>query len=120
LPRSDRWEINHHAGRSWGKRGETPIVAATGAREESADKMRLEPAGLRALHFFANGLDGVWIHPLRRQLALGDELLNRIDIDGAIHLAEEFGLFLWPITVADRIDQQVAQRVALEESPYTS
>ena len=23
---------DHHAGRSWGKRGETPIVAATGAR----------------------------------------------------------------------------------------
>ena len=59
--------------------------------------------------------DGVRVHALRRQLALGDELFDRIDVDGAIHLAEEFGLLLRPIAIADRIDQQVAQRVALEQ-----
>jgi hypothetical protein len=79
--------------------------------------MRLEPARLRALHLFADGCNGVRVHPFRRQLALGDELFDRIDVDGAIHLAEEFGLLLRPIAIADRVDQQVAQRVALEELP---
>jgi hypothetical protein len=35
--------------------------------------------------------------------------------DGAVPLAEQFRLRLRPVAVADRIDQEVAQRVAFEQ-----
>ena len=37
------------------------------------------------------------------------------DIDRAVDLAEQFGLLLRPVAIADRIDEQVAQRLALEQ-----
>ena len=38
-----------------------------------------------------------------------------VDIDRAVDLAEQLGLRLGLVAVADRLDQQVAQRVALEQ-----
>ena len=37
------------------------------------------------------------------------------DVDRAVDLAEQFGLVLRPVAVADRLDQQIAQRLALEQ-----
>jgi hypothetical protein len=46
---------------------------------------------------------------------LGDELLDRRDIYRPIDLSEQLGLCLRPLAVADRLDEQVAQSVALEQ-----
>ena len=55
------------------------------------------------------------VHALRRELALGDQLLDRVHVDSAVHLAEELRLLFRPIAVADRIDQKIAQGMALEQ-----
>ena len=53
--------------------------------------------------------------PSEVSLRSATKLLDRGDVDRAIDLAEQLGLLLRPIAVADRIDQQVAQRLALEQ-----
>ena len=77
--------------------------------------MRLQPARLGALHVFADGRDNRRVHALRGQLALRDKPLDRFDIDGAVDLAEQLGAFLRLLAVADRIDEQIAQRLTLEQ-----
>ena len=95
--------------------GDAPAEHREGFAEERADEMRLQAAGLRALHLLADFATALRVHAFRRELALGDQLLDRVDIDRAIDLAEQLGLLLRPIAVADRIDQQIAQGVALEQ-----
>ena len=95
--------------------GDAAAQHREGFAEERADEMRLKAARLRPLHLLADFADGVRVHALRRELALGDQLLDRVHVDSAVHLAEELRLLLRPIAVADRIDQKIAQSVALEQ-----
>ncbi len=60
--------------------------------EEGADEVGLEPPGLGALHLLAHDGDGVRVHALAGQLPLGHELLDRADIDRAVHLANSSAL----------------------------
>ncbi len=92
-----------------------PPSSREGFAEERADEMRLQAARLGSLHLLADRSDGVWVHPLRGQLALGDELLDGVNIDRAINFAEKLGLLLRAVAVADSIDQQIAQSMALEQ-----
>ena len=68
-----------------------------------------------ALHLLADFGDRARVHAFGGQLAFGDQLLDRLDIDRAIDLAEQLGLLLRPVAIADGVDQKVAQRVALEQ-----
>src|SRR5260221_535933 len=77
--------------------------------------MRLETTRLRTLHLFADGRDRIRVHSFGGQLALGDELLDRIDIDGAVHFTEKLRLLLGPVAITDRVDQQVSEGVSLEQ-----
>ncbi len=77
--------------------------------------MRLEPTRLRALHLLPDFTDGMGVHALGSELAFGYQLFDGIHIDDAIDLAEQLSLCLGTIAVADRIDEQVAQRMAFEQ-----
>src|SRR6476646_6292326 len=75
--------------------------------EERADEMRLEAPGLRPLHLLADRTDRVRVHPLRSQLALCYQLFDRLYIDRAIDLSEQFSFGLWEIAVAVRFHEEV-------------
>ena len=77
--------------------------------------MRLQPPRLGALHLLPDGGHGTRVHALRGELALDDQPLDGRHVDRAVHLAEQLGLLLRPVAVADRVDQEVAQGVALEQ-----
>ncbi len=83
--------------------------------EEGPDEMRLQTPGLSPLHFLADGRDSAGVETFRGELALGHQGFDRGDIDGAVDLAEELGLDVGPVAVADRVDQKIAQRLALEQ-----
>ena len=70
--------------------------------------MRLEAAGLRPLHLLADRREGVGVETFRGKLALGDQVFDRDDVDGAVDLAEQFRFHFGPVAIADRVDQQVA------------
>lgn len=72
--------------------------------EEAADEVRLQPPRLGALHLLAHGRHRVWVHALAGELALGDELLDGADVDRAVYFAEQLGLRLGSVAVANGVD----------------
>ena len=50
--------------------------------------MRLKTARLRPLHLLTDFANRMGIHAFRGELALGDQLLDCIHIDGSVDLAE--------------------------------
>ncbi len=96
-------------------RGHPAAKKGEGLAKEGPDEMRLEPARLRALHLLADFGDGRGVHALGRQLPLGHEALDALDIDGAFNPFEQFGLLGRRVAISDRLDQQVAKGMPFEQ-----
>ena len=83
--------------------------------EEGADEVGLQAPRLRALHLFPDRRDGVRVHALGGQLPLGHQAFDGADVHGVVHLLEQARLCLRRVAVADGVDQQVTQCLALEQ-----
>lgn len=69
--------------------GDAAAKRREGFAEEGADEVGLEPAHLRPLHLLADGGDGVRVEPFRGQLPLGDQRLDRGDVDRAVDFSKQ-------------------------------
>ena len=85
-----------------------------GLEEERLDVVRLEPAGVGALHVLADRCDPRRVHRVVDQGALVEQLLEVLAVDRAVDGLVEPRLDLGSLAVADGLDQQVAQRLLVE------
>ena len=76
--------------------------------------MRLQAAGLGALHVLADALDAARVHGVVGKRALFEQVLELVAVERVLHDRREAGAHLGLIAVADGLDQQIAQRLALE------
>ena len=88
--------------------------ALEGLEEERLDVVRLEPAGLGALHVFADAVNAAGVHGVVRQGALFEQVLQLRPVEGVLDDRGQARAHLGLIAVADGLDQQLAQRPALE------
>ena len=94
---------------------DAPAQVLEGLAEEALDVVGLEALGVRPLHLLADRLD-----PAEREGLLGQraalEQVQEVGVAGRVvdHL-QEARLDLGLLAVADRLDQQVAQRLLLEQ-----
>ena len=83
-------------------------------QEEGLDVVRLEPARLRTLHVLSYPMDSARIHRVVRQGPLFDEILDLTLIEGVGHGLVETSPNLRLLTVANRLDHEVAEWLAIE------
>jgi hypothetical protein len=86
-----------------------------GFPEEGTDEVRLEASGLRPLHFLADGRDDLGVEAFRGELALRHQGFDRANVNRAIDFSEQFSFLLGPVAIADRVDQEGAKGLALEQ-----
>ncbi len=89
--------------------------ALEGLEEEAGDVVRLEAAGLGALHVFADAADGRRVHAVAGERALVEEVAAALAVDDVVDDLLEPGPDLGLVAVADRLDEQLAQRLVAEE-----
>ena len=82
--------------------------------EERLDVVRLQAARFGALHVLADAGHAARVHRVVGQRALFEQVLELRPVDGVVDGLRQPGAHLGPVAVADRLDQQVAQRPALE------
>ena len=82
---------DHHAGRSWGRRGETPIVAATGARHGMSLISAITSRGhMRFMIKEKGGVNAdVFIEFLKRLIAGAERTIFLIVDRGPAHRAKK-------------------------------
>jgi transposase len=87
---------DHHAGRSWGKRGETPIVAATGARHSMSLISAITSRGhMRFMIKEKGGVNAdVFIEFLKRLIAGAERTIFLIVDRGPAHRAKKTKAFV--------------------------
>ena len=88
--------------------------ALEGLEEEGLDVVGLETAGFGALHAGAHAVDAAGIHGVGRQGALFEQLAQLLGIEGVFDGGGEAGAHLRLLAVADGVDEQLAQRPAVE------
>src|SRR5690606_8808620 len=91
-----------------------PPEPLKGLEEERLDVMRLQPPRLGALHLLPDPLDPGDVHGLRYVGAVLEEFLELLPVDRGLDGAVEPGADLGEFAVADRLDQEVAERLPLE------
>jgi hypothetical protein len=82
--------------------------------EEGLDVVRLEPPGLGALHLLANAVHAARVHGVVGEGVLLDQILDVRAVEGVVHHLREARAHLGLLSVADRLDQQLAERPAFE------
>src|SRR5579884_3121477 len=96
----------------------TLVVAAAqvleGFQEEGGDKMRLQAAGLGALHLLAYLAHTHHVHHLAHQRALLKQGFQVVAVKRLVYHPREAGAHLWPVAVANSLYDQFAQRAALK------
>ena len=85
-----------------------------GFQEEGLDVVRLQPAGLGPLHLFAHAEHARRVHAVMRQRPFFEQVLQLGLVEGVRHHLRQPRADFGPFAVADRFDQQVAQRLPLE------
>ena len=87
---------DHHAGRSWGKRGETPIVAATGARHSMSLISAITSRGhMRFMIKEKGGVNAdIFIEFLKRLIAGAEQTIFLIVDRGPAHRAKKTQAFV--------------------------
>ena len=87
---------DHHAGRSWGRRGETPIVAATGARHGMSLISAITSRGhMRFMIKEKGGVNAdVFIEFLKRLIAGAEQTIFLIVDRGPAHRAKKTQAFV--------------------------
>jgi transposase len=87
---------DHHAGRSWGKKGETPIVATTGARHGMSLISAITSKGhMRFMIKEKGGVDsGVFIEFLKRLLVGAKRAIFLIVDRGPAHISKKTKAFV--------------------------
>ncbi len=88
--------------------------APEGFQKEGLDVVRLQAARFGALHLFAHPRNATDVHHLVRQGALFDQRFEAGAVDAAGNRLFETGAHSGTVAVADRVDQQIAQRPAVE------
>ena len=85
--------------------------------EEALDVMRLQAAGFRALHLFADVAHLGRAQVVAHERPVFQQGQEAIAIDRTVHALEETGLDLRPFAVANGVHEQVAHLGPLEEAP---
>ncbi len=87
---------DHHAGRTWGKRGETPIVEATGARHSMSLLSAISSRGhMRFMIKQQGGVNAaVFIEFLKRLIAGAERIIFLIVDRGPAHIARKTRAFV--------------------------
>ena len=88
--------------------------ALEGLEEERLDVVRLEAAGLGALHVLADAVDPAGVHGVVGQRALFQQVPELAAVERVLDDRGQAGAHLGLVAVADGLDQQLAQRAALE------
>ena len=88
--------------------------AAEGFEEKRLDVVRLQAAGLGTLHIFADAVDAARVHGVMGKGMFFEQVLKLAAVERVIQHRRQAGTHLGLIAVADRLDQQVTQRFALE------
>ena len=76
--------------------------------------MRLQAAGFGTLHVFADAVNAAGIHRVVGQRAFFQQILQLAAVEGVLHALWSAGRAPRLFAVADGLDQQIAQRFALE------
>lgn len=82
--------------------------------EERPDEVGLEPAGVGALHLLADPGHVGQVHRVGGERLLLEQGQQMVVVHGGVDDAVEPGAHLWVIAVADRLDEQLAQRLLVE------
>jgi hypothetical protein len=77
--------------------------------EEGLDVVRLQAAGVGALHVLADAPDPAGVHGVMGEDALIDQVLQVPPVERGVEHRGQEGFDLGPFAVADRFDQQFAQ-----------
>jgi len=88
--------------------------ALEGFEEEGLDVVGLEAAGFGALHAGAHAVDAAGVNCVGRQGALCEQFAQLLGIEGVFDGGGEAGAHLRLLAVADGVDEQLAQRPAIE------
>ncbi len=91
-----------------------PPKALERFEEEAGDEMGLEPPGFGTLHVLADRPDPGHVHRVVGQGAAFDQLPKVLAVEGLVDDLEEAASDLGAVAVADRVQQQFAQRPVLE------
>ena len=85
-----------------------------GRQEEGLDIVRLEAAGLSALHLLAHPRHLAGVHCVVGQRPLLQQILDLLPIHGVLDRLGQAGADIGSLAVADSVDEQFAQRLALK------
>lgn len=85
-----------------------------GLAEKGLDVMGLQPLGVSPFHLFSDSADTAGVHTVVDQGAVIKQITQLFPIQGMIQDRGQISLHLWPLPVADRLDEQFAQRFSLE------
>ena len=88
--------------------------ALEGFEEERLDVVRLEAARLGALHVLADAVHAAGVHRVVGERPLFEQVLELAAVERVLDDRGQAGAHLGLVAVADRLDQQVAQRPPLE------
>ena len=94
--------------------GEIRRVNANVAPLEHEEFLRLKAAGIGTFHVFADTLYLADVHGVVGECPLFEQTLEMTAVESGIEDGCEVSLHLRSFTVADGLDQQIAQRLALE------
>ena len=82
--------------------------------EERLDVVRLQAARFRPLHLLAHAPHPRGVHRVVDELALFQQILQRVPVERPIDGGVEPRAHLRPFAVADGVEQQIAQRAPVE------
>ena len=88
--------------------------ATEGLQEEGLDVVGLQAARLGALHVGADAVHAAGVHQLGCQRTLFEQLVQPGAVEGILDDRRQLGAHVGLLAVADGLDQQVAQRAAVE------
>ena len=95
-------------------RGHTAAQFAERLLEKGFDEMRLEAAGLHALHVLADDGHGFGVHHVLRERVILHQLAYGLAVEGLLHVGVEAGLHGGVTAVAHGFDEQFAQGAVVE------
>ena len=88
--------------------------AFEGFLKERLDVVRLQAAGLGAFHLLPDAIDPRGVHHVVGERPLFQQVLQLLPVQRVVQHGRQAGAHLGLIAVADRLDQQIAQGLALE------
>src|SRR5581483_1979994 len=90
---------------------------AEGFDEEGSYEMGLEPAGCGALHVLTNAAHLAGVHRIAGQRSLLEEVPQVVAVEGSLDRQTQPIANLGLVSIADRLDQQLAKGPLVEHLP---